>query len=411
MIKDNNKTLVCIIAETRAHKITWPSFKKSVLDPLKADLLLCVGVPDKYDFTNPFWQFAKYRCATPEFFDWGDAFDEAQKSEIGEIGNTKLPNWRVLLRIKDQWLGGVKGHEQHPGSAGILIYYRWRLLNYMKSEGLLDNYDRFVITRSDFVWKTPHPPISHLNPDNIWIPDGEGWGGLTDRHVVLSKENVVSYLNIIHSIVTEPDSLYLKMRKKNNWNLEQFIDYNIAKKGLKNRVKFFPYVMYSARELNGSTSWSEGQWSEDLGYYVKYISEFQSAVSANLIFKTVDDWINFFSQNSCIGFNSRVMDHQGNIFVLEENKIVNKNIESINNNSLTLSIDYSDQNGFLYLSKHSFGDCEKRLFDEVELIPTNFGMYNLISQKDRSYYVIDGEGRLEKSTTNKQDFVFKNKYA
>jgi hypothetical protein len=211
-----NKTLVCVLAEIRAHKITWPSFKKSVLDTLRADLLLCISVPVDFDFTNPFWQFSKYRCATPEFFDWGDAFDEAQMSELNNISNTKPPNWRMLLDIKDQWLGGVKGPSQHPGSAGILIYYRWCLLNYLQSEGLLDKYDRFIITRSDFVWKTLHPPISHLNPENIWIPDGEGYGGLTDRHVILSKKNVVEYLNIIHSVITEPDTLFLEMQSKNN---------------------------------------------------------------------------------------------------------------------------------------------------------------------------------------------------
>ena len=30
----------------------------------------------------------------------------------------------------------------------------------------------------------------------IWIPDGEHYGGYTDRHVVLSKNNIESYLNI-----------------------------------------------------------------------------------------------------------------------------------------------------------------------------------------------------------------------
>jgi hypothetical protein len=168
--------------------------------------------------------------------------------------------------------------------------------------------------------------------------------------------------------------------------------------------------MYSAREWNGSTSWAKGQWSDDLGYYIKYISEFQSAVSANLIIKTLDDWINFFSQNLCIGFNSRVMDQQGNVFVLEGDKLVSNNINSISEHSLTLSIDYSDQVGFLYLSKHSLGNCEKHLFDKVELIPKNSRMYNLVSLKDRAYYAIDNEGRLSRSITNKQDFMFKNKY-
>jgi len=45
--------------------------------------------------------------------------------------------------------------------------------------GLLERYDRFVITRSDFIWDCPHPPLSVLSPDAIWFPDGEYGGGLT----------------------------------------------------------------------------------------------------------------------------------------------------------------------------------------------------------------------------------------
>ena len=53
------KTLVCILGETRGYEVTWPSFKKNVLDELDADLLLCIGISEKYDFSNPFWQIAR----------------------------------------------------------------------------------------------------------------------------------------------------------------------------------------------------------------------------------------------------------------------------------------------------------------------------------------------------------------
>lgn len=39
-------------------------------------------------------------------------------------------------------------------------------------------------------------------------------------------------------------------------------------------VKEFPYIMYSVRLPNGSTRWSQGVYVGFLGYYVKYISEF-----------------------------------------------------------------------------------------------------------------------------------------
>ena len=42
------KTLVCIIAQTRSHEVTWDNFKKNVLDELHADLALCIGINKDY---------------------------------------------------------------------------------------------------------------------------------------------------------------------------------------------------------------------------------------------------------------------------------------------------------------------------------------------------------------------------
>ena len=63
-------------------------------------------------------------------------------------------HWREFLKIKDQFLGGIKDeHDQHPGSAGILIFFRWFLLKNLIDNDLIDKYDRFIITRSDFTYQ------------------------------------------------------------------------------------------------------------------------------------------------------------------------------------------------------------------------------------------------------------------
>ena len=120
----HNKTesvLIIVLAETRAYKYTFDLFKKNLLNILQADLCLCVANNQREDADNPFYQFAKYIWTYDEPEDWGDAFDNAQNI----TGHKK--NWRKLLEIKDQWLGGIKGAEEHPGSAGILLFFRWFL--------------------------------------------------------------------------------------------------------------------------------------------------------------------------------------------------------------------------------------------------------------------------------------------
>jgi hypothetical protein len=205
-----NKTLVCVLSETRAHGLTWKSFKKNVLDELNADLLLCISVPENYDFINPYWQFARYKCSSLEFDDWGDAFDKIQNSMLDITQNSKAPNWRKLLNLSGNWLGGIK-HEQQSGSGAILIYMRWLLLTFLIREGLLDKYDRFIITRSDFIYQLPHPKIEYMNENCIWIPDCEHYYGYTDRHVILSKKSIEPYLNIFNNFVFRSNEFYNKI--------------------------------------------------------------------------------------------------------------------------------------------------------------------------------------------------------
>lgn len=292
------KTLVIILSETRAHELTYQNFQENVLQPLQADLCVCIGVKEDYDTSNPFYQNAKYRFTYPEPDDFGDAFDKASQELMNEFqlsSNENIP-WRHFLRLKDQFMGGVKDtHHQHLGSAGILIFFRWFLLKQLTKHGLIDIYDRFVITRSDYIYRLPHPSIDLLNPSFIWIPDCEHYGGYTDRHVVLSKENIVSYLNIFHNMVVHSKDYFFKMNSKNkkDWNLEQLIKFHLEYNGCILNVKEIPYIMYSVRNINGSTRWSKGIFNSELNYYIKYQTEFDKS----------NEYLNLYQQSNSKDYN------------------------------------------------------------------------------------------------------------
>lgn len=186
--------------------------------------------------------------------------------------------WREFLKIKDQFLGGIKDtYNQHPGSAGILIFFRWFLLKNLIDNNLINEYDRFVITRSDFIYQLPHPKLELLNETNIWIPDCENYGGYTDRHVILSKNTIVPYLNILNNIVVRSNEYFMKMKNFHEWNLEKIIKFNLEQNNVLHLVKEFPYIMYSVRNINGTTRWSVGNYSNELGYYIKYQSEYDKS--------------------------------------------------------------------------------------------------------------------------------------
>jgi hypothetical protein len=296
LFSNEKKTLVCILSETRAHELTYENFEKNVLKQNNADLAVCIGVKSNYNYNNPFYKNAKYRFCYTEPDDFALAFDYANQIILSENPSVTNPfQWRKFLKVKDQFLGGIKDrYDQHPGSAGILIFFRWFLLHNLQKEGLIDKYDFFIITRSDFIYKLPHPSTKLLFDDFIYIPDGENYGGVTDRHVILPKKYVVDYLNILEKMILNGNDYYNKMIHHSNWNLEQLIKFQLEQNNLFDKVVYFPYVMYSVRPKNGSTRWAKGEYNPILGYFIKYKSEYESALFHKKLFKrsrvTIDEF-------------------------------------------------------------------------------------------------------------------------
>lgn len=267
----DQKTLVIILGQARADKLTWSSFKRNVLDELDADLALCIGVSPENNHQNYYWKNAKYKWTVPEYDDFGDGFDHIQLDRYG-----KTTNWREILKVKDQWLGGIKGEGEQPGSAGLLIYFKAKLYDILVQEKMTQLYDRFIITRSDFIWEVPHPAVGRLNPAHIWIPYGEFYWGVTDRHVVISKEYLKAYLDLIDPILKDTLKLIENMlayNPKPNWNHEQYILFHLKSLNLAHKIKFLPYMMFSVREQSTQTRWSQGEFEPSLGCFVKYPKE------------------------------------------------------------------------------------------------------------------------------------------
>jgi hypothetical protein len=289
----DEKVLVCLLASTRAYKLTFPGFQRHVLDELGGDLALSL-VNDEVESSNPFWQRAKYRWTVPTFDDYGNAFDFAQHELCRQL-KIAPPNWRVMLQLKGIWQGGIKTEDSLSSASSISLFCRWLLLNGLQKNNVLDRYDRFIITRSDFLWLCPHPPLSVLDRDKIWVPRGEDYGGLNDRHLVASRADVVNCLNIIEDIVLQPASLYEEMKGRNHpdWNNESFLAHHLRRKRLLNKVRRFPYVMYLARPADETgPTFSPGRFEPAVGHYIKYEEEYRAARACAKLIRRRSDWEN-----------------------------------------------------------------------------------------------------------------------
>lgn len=282
----DQKVLVVILGQTRAHELTYDNMKENLIDPLHADLAVCIGVDENYDYNNPFYQFAKYKFTYQEPSDYSLAFDYVYNNFFHGNSFIKNLNWRKFLKIPGNFLGGIRNR---GGSGAVLLYARWFLLKNILDQHLLDEYDFFIITRSDYIYALPHPSIDLFFSDAIYIPDGEGCGGVTDRHAVLPKKFVVKYLNIINKMATDSHNYYKKNISRKDLNLESFILFHLVEQHVAQFIKFFPYVMYTVRTEKDPTRWSSGTFDPALNYFIKYPGEYRNAIRIKTEFQRQEE--------------------------------------------------------------------------------------------------------------------------
>lgn len=270
------RVLVVLLAETRASELTFSNFEDNVLKPLNADLAVCVSSNSPPE--DPYMKAAKYKWLYPEQSDWAQGYDYACKCK---------DCWRPALQIRDQLFGGIVNPEyQQNGSAGILIFFRWYLLDNLVKSGVAEMYDYFMITRSDYYYLAHHPRIVNSSePGLIWFPEGQDYNGLTDRHVLVPRVHLYASLSLMDPICEDPQHLFESMSMMGAWNLEQYIELHFQKQGILQFVRRFPRVMFAVRNFNTTTRWSEGIFVPEIGMIVKYLDAYEMARNSTPLYE------------------------------------------------------------------------------------------------------------------------------
>jgi hypothetical protein len=206
----------------RFPELTWDPWKKWVLDHLGADLVLC-GIID--DIDNPFSKFAKhvFRPGRKGTYDM-ELFDGS--------GILKFGNGRPLSVSKMAWC------------------FRDDLWAFLVEKGLHNEYDMFIISRTDILWTGPHPV---LDENHIWCVNGEFQLGLNDRHMVIPRRFLEPALRIFH--IEDLQKTIEVIRQKfidGHWkgyahcllSLEPYIYCRFVERGLIQNVGLCPFPMY-----------------------------------------------------------------------------------------------------------------------------------------------------------------------
>ena len=115
--------------------------------------------------------------------------------------------------------------------------------------GYTHKYSRFVISRADHVYGCEHALGGFELSKHVYIPRGEDYGGVCDRHIVCGASTVVRCLSMLQGALLHPE------RYSADLGPEAFFALRLRELGLS--VRRFARVMFVAR-LEGETSSAHG---------------------------------------------------------------------------------------------------------------------------------------------------------
>jgi len=283
LISTPSKTLVVIIGSLRGGEVAWDSLYKNSLDPSNADLALMIGKPPQHYANSTIIKRAKYYWEVEEYEDWADAIDLIdgpgwRSSILPELERKRTLNGQPTNRLGltgDNIFGGVKGY---LGSGAIIFMFRWFLTQKLKENNLVNQYDRFVITRADHYYKCPFD-LQQLDSSKIWSPQGnENYGGLTDRYLVVPAKDVLIALDILPHLLSNYDD-YKSCVRDNSFlcNPEALIAQRFRSGGLQ-ASEFFPRTFFTCAADGDTTRWMAIGNLLPEGVRMKYPGEYSTAL-------------------------------------------------------------------------------------------------------------------------------------
>lgn len=289
------KTLVIILDNT--NDLTFDNFNTNVITPLNADLCICNNITKD----NPFYNLAKYKFIH-NFSNIEDAYDYAydiitkkspkyEKLEninglyskvkkikqsvdnityygstddinnidellsnslddiIIQISNVNDINWNnqiygsndnTIINFESQnnvitYKKPLKWREflkiKNPIISDFTIFNKWFLLKNLMENDLINTYDRFIITQSNLIYNKPHIQLNRLNDNLIY--------NFSDMHVIVSKNNIEVYLNILNNIVNKSNQYFMNLEKKDDWDMEKLTKYHLEQNNVLHLTKDF----------------------------------------------------------------------------------------------------------------------------------------------------------------------------
>ncbi len=246
-----NKYLTILAGNPRGGEKTWKSLYRYVIDHLGSDLAICTG--DKWVSDISLFKRADYKWIFNEPEDWYEYY------KINFKGN-----WQEFFTMgKDTGL--YNSGNIHFAIKDII------LKNYLEE---LKKYEFIIYTRFDQFYTDYHINMEDEDLDYIWIPEGENYHGIGDRHAIIPTQYIEEFLSICNyvdseeSIINPPDYLNCETAYL------RFLTYN----GLIQNVKRYERLQFTSATNGDKTNWR--------------VPEYRVYMTKNLLIKYPDEFIN-----------------------------------------------------------------------------------------------------------------------
>eukprot|EP00667_Euglena_gracilis_P004017 EG_transcript_4031 len=253
----NPKVLVVVTGMLRSYHSTWHSFQGHVKNPHnlegEVDLALAVSqIPStaRSDQEDHFYQHAKFiwEVLEPPGGNYRHYF-----TEVAEVCYGREFSVADAVAIgRATWPGNFMGRIKESGhrfASATGLFFRWVALQQMLWLGLLSEYRAIILTRSDFLWVAPHPPVTAIRPGEVLVPGGTSdWGGLYDRHMALHPADAPRCLFQFEPLVNQSGAaavhffrateLIVSPPPRFGYNGEVYLRWWLTRRGF--RVRRFP---------------------------------------------------------------------------------------------------------------------------------------------------------------------------
>jgi hypothetical protein len=289
------KTLTIVLGLTREANFTYTSLLSNVLTPLDSDLAFC-GSANSHE-SDPILENSKFVWNQPDPIDWSAACDSI---------SLDYGSWREFGKVPTNLLSG--SFPNQTVGPGLIFAYRWEILRQNITQEILNSYEWFVITRSDFLWEIEHPNVNLLQKDKIYQMDGYTYGGISDRHIIFHREyasKIFAFAKPIFGKDTMIKDLFVATLGKttlhgkplDHLNFEQYLLFITREFDLENQLTLIPYLGYLIRHEKTATNWSFGVFYPRRNYFIKYPNEL-AAVSLNkILLRSQANWSSFFNRS------------------------------------------------------------------------------------------------------------------